>query len=228
MAPTSLVSLRVWDGRREGLPSHTLTDTRRIFRQFHLLPLGIYFSLFCWFMNSTQLICCEVHTRRTCFLYLVSSINRRFFIWNGCTFLENQVLYLVFSKFRGTGKNITKSRPQNVQIRWLKVVKSSCWDTLSQSKSEKMSAKSIYRHKNSLSDTIYKLFSSFFNSKSISANILWFPDTFGTYFQMFICIKSIWRTNFMSPDTFVSFLQTYKSKKYLNNIFLCCRYYEQF
>ena len=36
LAPTSLVSVRVWAGRREGLPSHTLTDTRRIFRQFHL------------------------------------------------------------------------------------------------------------------------------------------------------------------------------------------------
>ena len=79
LAPTSLVSVRIWDGRREGLPSHTLTATRRIFRQFHLLPLGIYFSLFCWLMNSTLIICCEVHTRKTCFLYLISSKKRRFF-----------------------------------------------------------------------------------------------------------------------------------------------------
>ena len=36
LTSTSLVSLRVWDGRRDGLASHTLTATRRILRQFHL------------------------------------------------------------------------------------------------------------------------------------------------------------------------------------------------
>jgi len=138
-------------------------------------------------------------------------------------FLEKQVLYLVFSKYRGIDKNITKSRPQSVQIRWLKVVKSiwteeiSLWDTFSQSKYNKMSAKSIYRCKNSLSDTFYEVFLWSLDLKSISENNFRLPDTFRTYFKMFICKKSIWATNCMSLDTFSNFIMLNSSTNRRNS-----------